>query len=84
MGSKAHSCQVNSYIASDALPGLRKFLIDSDKILAACNQIVYNVVTPALKGKARLALPPNSSRLHADALPGRWTWRTTLSLSSEK
>ncbi|KAI0718921.1 Dopey, N-terminal-domain-containing protein [Cerioporus squamosus] len=38
--------QVNSYIASDALPSIRKFLIDSDKILAACNQVVYN-------GKAR-------------------------------
>ncbi|KAI1794036.1 Dopey, N-terminal-domain-containing protein [Ganoderma leucocontextum] len=46
--------QVNSYIASDALPNLRKFLVDSDKILAACNQIVYNIVTPALKGKSRL------------------------------
>ncbi|KAH9858301.1 Dopey, N-terminal-domain-containing protein [Lenzites betulinus] len=45
--------QVNSYIASDALPNLRKFLVDSDKILAACNQIVYNIVNPALKGKAR-------------------------------
>lgn len=45
--------KVNSYIASDALPHLRKFLIDSDKILAACNQIIYNIVTPALKGKSR-------------------------------
>ncbi|KAI0334441.1 hypothetical protein GY45DRAFT_1318466 [Cubamyces sp. BRFM 1775] len=45
--------QVNSYVASDALPSLRKFLVDSDKILAACNQIVYNIVNPALKGKAR-------------------------------
>ncbi|KAI0756510.1 Dopey, N-terminal-domain-containing protein [Daedaleopsis nitida] len=45
--------QVNSYIASDALPNIRKFLIDSDKILTACNQIVYNIVNPALKGKAR-------------------------------
>lgn len=45
--------QVNVYIASDALPSLRKFLVDSDKILAACNQIVYNIVNPALKGKAR-------------------------------
>ncbi|EJF67133.1 hypothetical protein DICSQDRAFT_151482 [Dichomitus squalens LYAD-421 SS1] len=45
--------QVNSYIASDALPSLRKFLIDPDKILAACNQIIYNIITPALKGKAR-------------------------------
>ncbi|KAI0639909.1 Dopey, N-terminal-domain-containing protein [Trametes polyzona] len=45
--------QVNSYIASDALPSLRKFLVDSDKILAACNQIVYNIVNPALKGKSR-------------------------------
>ncbi|KAH9920216.1 Dopey, N-terminal-domain-containing protein [Epithele typhae] len=47
------SQQVNSYIASDALPNMRKLLIDSDKVLAACNQIVYNIVTPALKGKAR-------------------------------
>ncbi|KAI0375501.1 hypothetical protein BV20DRAFT_986250 [Pilatotrama ljubarskyi] len=45
--------KVNLYIASDALPSLRKFLVDSDKILAACNQIVYNIVGPALKGKAR-------------------------------
>ncbi|KAI0830814.1 Dopey, N-terminal-domain-containing protein [Trametes gibbosa] len=45
--------QVNSYIASDALPSLRKFLVDSDKILAACNQVVYNIVNPALKGKSR-------------------------------
>ncbi|KAI0361079.1 hypothetical protein OH77DRAFT_1391372 [Trametes cingulata] len=45
--------KVNAYIASDALPSLRKFLVDSDKISAACNQIVYNIVGPALKGKAR-------------------------------
>lgn len=45
--------QVNSYIASETLPNMRKFLIDSDKILSACNQIVYNIISPALKGKAR-------------------------------
>lgn len=56
--------KVNSYIASDALPNLRKFLIDSDKILAACNQIVYNVVTPALKGKSRYAHLYNSHGSH--------------------
>ncbi len=50
---RADMAKVNSYIASDALPNLRKFLIDSDKILAACNQIVYSIVTPALKGKSR-------------------------------
>ncbi|KAI8981167.1 Dopey, N-terminal-domain-containing protein [Trametes punicea] len=45
--------QVNCYIASNALPSLRKFLVDPDKILAVCNQIVYNIVGPAMKGKSR-------------------------------
>ncbi|OBZ78644.1 Protein dopey-1 [Grifola frondosa] len=45
--------QINLYISSDVLPNLRKFLMEPDKILAACNQIVYNIIVPSLKGKAR-------------------------------
>lgn len=45
--------QVNLYIASSMLPNMRKFLVEGDKIVSACNSVVYNVVNPALKGKTR-------------------------------
>ncbi|KZT08595.1 uncharacterized protein LAESUDRAFT_757319 [Laetiporus sulphureus 93-53] len=45
--------QINLYIASSVLPNLRRFFPEADKVLAACNSIVYNVITPSLKGKAR-------------------------------
>ncbi|KAH9948184.1 Dopey, N-terminal-domain-containing protein [Amylocystis lapponica] len=45
--------QVNRFIASDVLPNLRKFLMEGDKILSACSNIIYNIVAPAMKGKTR-------------------------------
>ncbi|KAI0964349.1 hypothetical protein AcW1_001188 [Taiwanofungus camphoratus] len=45
--------QVNLYIAAHVLPNLRKFLMEGDKILSVCNNIVYNIVSPSLKGKSR-------------------------------
>ncbi|KAI0783393.1 Dopey, N-terminal-domain-containing protein [Abortiporus biennis] len=45
--------QLNIYITQDVIPNLRKFLADSDKILAACQSIVYNIVVPASKGRSR-------------------------------
>ncbi|GBE77521.1 hypothetical protein SCP_0103960 [Sparassis crispa] len=45
--------QINIYIATDVLPNLRRFLMEGDKILSACNNIIYSVVSPSLKGKAR-------------------------------
>ncbi|CCM03665.1 uncharacterized protein FIBRA_05809 [Fibroporia radiculosa] len=45
--------KVNLYIASSVVPNLRKFLSEGDKILAVCNTIVYNIVSPTLKSKTR-------------------------------
>ncbi|KIL71408.1 hypothetical protein M378DRAFT_188883 [Amanita muscaria Koide BX008] len=45
--------QVIQYLGSTAVPRLRKFLSDSDKISAACSNIVYYVVSPGLKSKTR-------------------------------
>lgn len=45
--------QINNFMASSVVPNLRKFLVDNDKIAAACNNIVYYIVNPAMKGKSR-------------------------------
>ncbi|KAG6911306.1 hypothetical protein DXG01_002145 [Tephrocybe rancida] len=45
--------QINEFVASSVLPNLRKFLVDNDKILSACNNIVYYVVNPAMRGRTR-------------------------------
>ncbi|KAJ7687383.1 Dopey, N-terminal-domain-containing protein [Mycena rosella] len=45
--------QVNLYIATTAMPGLRRFLMDNDKVVASCTNIVYYIVSPAMKGKSR-------------------------------
>ncbi|GLB43530.1 putative dopey, N-terminal [Lyophyllum shimeji] len=45
--------QINEFIASFMVPSLRKFLVDNDKVVAACNNIVYYIVSPAMRGKNR-------------------------------
>jgi len=45
--------QINQFIASIALPNLRKFLMETDKVAATCTNIVYYVINPAMKGKSR-------------------------------
>lgn len=45
--------QINQFIGSTAIPNLRKFLIENDKIATACTSIVYYIVNPAMKGKSR-------------------------------
>ena len=35
------------------LPNLRKFLVDNDKVLAACTNIIYYIVAPAIKVKSK-------------------------------
>ncbi|KAL5535972.1 hypothetical protein ACEPAF_4066 [Sanghuangporus sanghuang] len=44
--------RINQYLAYDVLPNLRRFLVESDKITAACNNIVYYVLNPALRSKS--------------------------------
>lgn len=41
------------YIGDTALPRLRKFLVDNDRVLTACTNIMYYIVSPALKLKIR-------------------------------
>ncbi|KAJ7750196.1 Dopey, N-terminal-domain-containing protein [Mycena metata] len=45
--------QVNLFIATTAIPSMRRFLMDNDKVVASCTNIVYYIVTPAMKGKSR-------------------------------
>ena len=45
--------QVTNFIATTALPGLRKFLMDNDRIASACSNIVYYIVNPAMKIKSK-------------------------------
>ncbi|CAK5264480.1 unnamed protein product [Mycena citricolor] len=43
--------QINGFIAGTAMPNLRRFLMDNDKVVAACTNVVYYIVGPAMKGK---------------------------------
>ncbi|KAJ7204429.1 Dopey, N-terminal-domain-containing protein [Mycena pura] len=45
--------QINLFIATAAMPRLRRFLMDNDKVVASCTNIVYYIVGPAMKGKVR-------------------------------
>ncbi|KAK7025465.1 hypothetical protein VNI00_015993 [Paramarasmius palmivorus] len=45
--------QVTDYLATSALPNLRRFLVDSDKVTSACSNIAYYIIGPALKGRAK-------------------------------
>lgn len=44
--------QINDFIAISAVPNLRRFLLDNDKILGACTNIVYYVAAPVMKGRS--------------------------------
>jgi hypothetical protein len=45
--------QITAFIASKAVSDLRRFLMDNDKVASACNNIVYYIVNPGIKAKAR-------------------------------
>ncbi|RDB28675.1 Protein dopey [Hypsizygus marmoreus] len=45
--------QINEFVATCAVPNLRKFLLDNDKVLASCNNIIYYIVNPSMRGKSR-------------------------------
>ncbi|KAI0271467.1 Dopey, N-terminal-domain-containing protein [Gloeopeniophorella convolvens] len=44
---------VVQYIGDVALPRLRKFLVDNDRVLTVCTNVMYYIVSPALKSKSR-------------------------------
>jgi hypothetical protein len=45
------------YVGDTALPRLRKFLVDNDRVLTVCTNIMYYIVSPALKIKSRYWTP---------------------------
>ncbi|KAG5652198.1 hypothetical protein H0H81_005933 [Sphagnurus paluster] len=45
--------QINEFLASSILPNLRRFLVDNDKVISVCNNVVYYIVNPAMRGKTR-------------------------------
>ncbi|KAG2138725.1 Dopey, N-terminal-domain-containing protein [Suillus bovinus] len=45
--------QITVFIASTVVPELRRFLMDNDKVASACSNIVYYIVSPGIKMKAR-------------------------------
>ncbi|KAF8167553.1 Dopey, N-terminal-domain-containing protein [Crassisporium funariophilum] len=53
LGSAEVILQINSFVATSALPNLRKLLMENDKIISACNNIIYYIVNPAMRGKSR-------------------------------
>lgn len=48
--------QITHFIATTALPSLRKFLVDNDRVASACSNIVYHIVNPATKSKSKCVL----------------------------
>jgi hypothetical protein len=44
---------ITNFIAKSVVPNLRRFLLENDKVIAACNNIVYYIVNPAMRGKTR-------------------------------
>ncbi|KAG8219398.1 Dopey, N-terminal-domain-containing protein [Butyriboletus roseoflavus] len=45
--------QILDFVATTAVPNLRKFLVDNDRIASSCSNIVYYIINPALKAKSR-------------------------------
>lgn len=45
--------QITDFLATRAVPDLRRFLIDTDKAAAVCGNMVYYIVAPSLKTRSR-------------------------------
>ena len=64
---------INEYLCARALPALRKFAVDQDKALNICTNVVYYIITPALRQKRKsLEVPSTILRLLTEItkLPG--------------
>lgn len=65
--------QVNTFLATNVLPLLRRILLDPDKILSLCTNIVYYIVNPTMKSSKRCVYPECAlSAIKAD-VGERWT-----------
>jgi len=45
--------QIISFVAISALPNLKRLLMENDKVISACNNILYYIVNPTTRGKTR-------------------------------
>jgi len=45
--------QITTFVATSTLPNLRRLLMENDKIISACNNIIYYIVNPNMRGKTR-------------------------------
>ncbi|KAG8688167.1 hypothetical protein FRC08_011589 [Ceratobasidium sp. 394] len=48
--------EVNLFFARRLIPNFRKFMVENDKVIAVCTNIVYYVVNPAIRAKSKNAL----------------------------
>ncbi|KAG9123031.1 hypothetical protein FRC07_000333 [Ceratobasidium sp. 392] len=48
--------EINLFFAQRLIPNLRKFMVENDKVIAVCTNIVYYVVNPAIRAKSKNAL----------------------------
>ncbi|KAG8769969.1 hypothetical protein FRC12_004614 [Ceratobasidium sp. 428] len=48
--------EINLFFAKRLIPNLRKFMVENDKVIAVCTNIVYYVVNPAIRAKSKNAL----------------------------
>lgn len=74
--------QITTFIASTVVPELRRFLMDNDKVASACSNIVYYIVSPGIKTKAR---PLDADAVVVDIFremikipPGMKVWRVAV------
>jgi len=73
---------INIFLGERGMAALRKFQLDSDRISALCANVVYYIVTPAMRGKGKtLDVDFSVIRLSREMtrLPGTVkTWRSTI------
>lgn len=50
------SGQATSFLALRVLPDMRRFLVENDKMVSTCSNMVYYLVNPAFKSRAKCAL----------------------------
>ncbi|KAG9078206.1 hypothetical protein FS749_009829 [Ceratobasidium sp. UAMH 11750] len=48
--------EINLFFARRLIPNLRKFMVENDKVIVVCTNIVYYVVNPAIRAKSKSAL----------------------------
>ncbi|CCO32759.1 Protein dopey [Rhizoctonia solani AG-1 IB] len=48
--------EINLFFARRLIPNLRKFMVENDKVISVCTNIVYYVINPAIRSKVKNAI----------------------------